>query len=112
MDDLCDSFDGFRPLHDTQEEYRLLQISRNMSIEELAGSDFLKKSFNRFKRYSKYINFHKYFTGELVYFLIQEFLQHQNVPYNSIYLACKCIVIDSYISDIIDNEYGVNDFDD
>lgn len=83
-----------------------------MSIEQLACSEFLKKSFHRFKRYQKYIYFHKYENGELVYLLISEFLQYESVPYNMIFLACKCIVIDSYISDILDNEYGANDFDD
>lgn len=102
MDDICNMMENLVP-YDPHEEYRILQISRSMSIYTLSGSIFLKETFNRYRKYLTYVDFSKYkHCGFLIQILINEFLQYENTNYNNLYLAAKCIVIDSKISDIVD----------
>jgi hypothetical protein len=103
MDDLCSCMENLIPLHDTQEEYRLLQISRTMTIEELSFNSFLLETFNRYRRYLKYINLHSYKKGKLVVILIQEFLGFDGIACDRLYLAAKCIVIDTIVCEILEN---------
>lgn len=103
MDGLCSAMENLIPLHDTQEEYRLLQISRTMTIEELSFNSFLLETFNRYRRYLKYINLHSYKKGKLVVILIQEFLGFDGSVCNRIYLAAKCVIIDILVCEILEN---------
>jgi hypothetical protein len=102
IDDLCRSMENLIPLHDTQEEYRILQISRSMTIEELSFNSFLVETFNRYRRYLKYINLHLYKKGKLVYILIKEFITFECVSCNRVFLAAKCVVIDTIVCEILE----------
>ena len=111
MEDLCNLMENLIPLHDTQEEYRILQISRSMTIEELSFNSFLLCSFNRYRRYLKYINLCSYKNGKLVYILIKEFMEFEKIDCNRVFLAAKCIVIDTLVCDILESLEEVSDYD-
>jgi hypothetical protein len=91
MENLCDLFDGIIPVHDPEGEYEMLKVSDNMSLTDLAKSDFLKDTFNRYRRYLRYIDFSSRVDGELVCCLINEFISSRCVD---IFLAAKCVAID------------------
>lgn len=108
MDDLCDMMAGIVPVHDPENEYEELQISKSMSISILSESIFLKQSFHRYKRYLRYIDFSIYgYKGELIILLINDFLQQENTNYNKLFLAAKCVIIDGEITYMMEN---IDDF--
>jgi hypothetical protein len=57
MDELCELFDSHIPVLDIDHETFLLMYSRNKTIDRLMEGDYLERSYNRFKRYQKYIKF-------------------------------------------------------
>lgn len=99
MDDLCDTLEKLTPL-DGYEETDLLKYSSSLTLNELASSDYLMKSGNRYKKYLKYANgdFSNYY-GEVILFLISDFLATCHTP--SLLLASKCVSIDLHIFDMI-----------
>jgi hypothetical protein len=97
MEDLCEKFESLVPLHDPENEYKTLFMSSEMSLNELADSQFLQDSFARYKKYLTYVDLSEH---ELILVLINEFLHCENVGYQNIFLAAKCVIIDEKLMDI------------
>ena len=95
MDDLCYTLDNLTTIHDDAEETDMLKYSSSVTLSELASSDFLMRSHLRYKKYMKYIKFHRTFHGEMILFLISDFLASCHTP--SLMLAAKCVSIDMHI---------------
>ena len=106
MEDLCNKMSGMIPVHDPFDEYNELSFSKSISLVNLATSDFLVKTFNRYRKYITYIDFQsKNYHGELILILINDFLYFENVDYNQLVLAARCVSIDMLLLELIDNEY-------
>jgi hypothetical protein len=97
MEDLCEMIESLVPVHDPENEYKRLFISSDMSLNELADSEFLQNSFARYKKYLTYVDFSEH---ELILVLINEFLHCENIGYQNIFLAAKCVIIDEKLIEI------------
>ena len=118
MDELCNSMENLIPVHDPPEEYRILKLSRTIPLADLSKDSFLQQSFGRYRKYLKYINFMQFsqYDGELIIFLINDFLQYEHTDHPRMFLAAKCVVIDTYILDYLEtvpeiSSEGTNDYD-
>lgn len=98
MDDLCNLLENLTPLHDPQQAYDELKFSSSMTLEELSNSPFLQQSFNRYKKYEKYINF----KNTHIQPLILDFIYSKNKVSNFV-LALKCKNIDLEILYALEN---------
>lgn len=95
MDDLCNSLKNLTPLHDPEQAYDELKFSSSMTLEELANSEFLHESFNRYKKYINFKNTH-------IQPLIWDFIYSRNKVSNFV-LALKCKNIDLEILYALEN---------
>jgi hypothetical protein len=106
MEDLCNQMSGMIPVHDPEHEYQELSFSKSISLVDLSKSVFLVKTFNRYRKYLSYIDFQsKNYHGELVLILINDFLSFENVNYNQLVLAARCVSIDMLLFDLVNREY-------
>jgi hypothetical protein len=97
---------GMIPVHDPEHEYQELSFSKSISLVDLSKSVFLVKTFNRYRKYLSYIDFQsKNYHGELVLILINDFLSFENVNYNQLVLAARCVSIDMLLFDLVNREY-------
>lgn len=98
MEDLCNSLENLTPLHDPYQAYDELKFSSSISLQELANSQFLQESFNRYVKYQKYVNF----KDTHIEPLILDFIYSKNQVSNLI-LAAKCKNIDKEILYALEN---------
>jgi hypothetical protein len=108
MEELCDKMSGMIPVHDPQDEYSILYFSSSISLVELSESVFLVNTFDRYKKYLRYIDFsskNEYY-GNIVFILINDFISLENTNYNLVVLAARCVAIDELIIKLLNT---VND---